>query len=387
MNIYIKQVKNSKGQIKEWLRVNYTINGKRFRKSLEMENTRANYKRAENEILPLLKYKLMNGELNPNKKIPTVEEYMNFSFELHKGGRCKSTIYGHQKNYDKYIKGIFGHKSLDKIKASEITLWQNNLQNEYKLSKSYILKIRGLLYTMFEDAIENEVIKINPIKKVKTIKQTEESKVKRIELTPFRTEEINQILEVATNQDKNLIAVLFMTGLRIGECIGLTWDCIDFENRTITVKKQVVNGLIKDILKTSKSKRIIPIIEPLIPFLESQKMITGNYNSFVFLTKKTNKHYHSAGKIREQIWLPTLKKANVEYRNLHQTRGTFISTLISNGEDITYVSKIAGHENVKITLEKYSQYIPVQNMDFGKCFKKIKTPLDTELAPKENIIY
>lgn len=387
MNIYIKQVKNSKGQIKEWLWVNYTINGKRFRKPLEMENTRANYKRAENEILPLLKYKLMNGELNPNKKIPTVEEYMNFSFELHKGGRCKSTIYGHQKNYDKYIKGIFGHKSLDKIKASEITLWQNNLQNEYKLSKSYILKIRGLLYTMFEDAIENEVIKINPIKKVKTIKQTEESKVKRIELTPFRTEEINQILEVATNQDKNLIAVLFMTGLRIGECIGLTWDCIDFENRTITVKKQVVNGLIKDILKTSKSKRIIPIIEPLIPFLESQKMITGNYNSFVFLTKKTNKHYHSAGKIREQIWLPTLKKANVEYRNLHQTRGTFISTLISNGEDITYVSKIAGHENVKITLEKYSQYIPVQNMDFGKCFKKIKTPLDTELAPKENIIY
>lgn len=178
-----------------------------------------------------------------------------------------------------------------------------------------------------------------------------------------------------------------MTGLRIGECIGLTWDCIDFENRTITVKKQVVNGLIKDILKTSKSKRIIPIIEPLIPFLESQKMITGNYNSFVFLTKKTNKHYHSAGKIREQIWLPTLKKANVEYRNLHQTRGTFISTLISNGEDITYVSKIAGHENVKITLEKYSQYIPVQNMDFGKCFKKIKTTLDTELAPKENIIY
>lgn len=387
MNIYIKQVKNSKGQMKEWLWVNYTINGKRFRKPLEMENTRANYKRAENEILPLLKYKLMNGELNPNKKIPTVEEYMNFSFELHKGGRCKSTIYGHQKNYDKYIKGIFGHKSLDKIKASEITLWQNNLQNEYKLSKSYILKIRGLLYTMFEDAIENEVIKINPIKKVKTIKQTEESKVKRIELTPFRTEEINQILEVATNQDKNLIAVLFMTGLRIGECIGLTWDCIDFENRTITVKKQVVNGLIKDILKTSKSKRIIPIIEPLIPFLESQKMITGNYNSFVFLTKKTNKHYHSAGKIREQIWLPTLKKANVEYRNLHQTRGTFISTLISNGEDITYVSKIAGHENVKITLEKYSQYIPVQNMDFGKCFKKIKTPLDTELAPKENIIY
>ena len=151
-----------------------------------------------------------------------------------------------------------------------------------------------------------------------------------------------------------------------------------------TVKKQIVNGLIKDILKTSKSKRIIPIIEPLIPFLENQKKITENHNSFIFLTQRTNKHFHSAGKVREQIWIKALKMANVEYRNLHQTRGTFISTLISNGEDITYVSKIAGHENVKITLEKYSQYIPVQNMNFGKCFKKIQTPLDTELAPKKN---
>jgi integrase len=327
----------------------------------------------------------MNGELNThNKKIPTVDEYMKFSFELHSGNRSESTIYGHIKNYDKYLKGVFGHKSLDKVKASEITLWQNKLQKEYKLSKSYILKIRGLLFTMFEDAIENEILKINPVKKAKSLKQTEDTKVKRLELTPFKPNEINKILSVATNQDKNLVATLFMTGLRIGECLGLSWDCVDFKNRTLTVKKQIVNGQIKNILKTSKSKRIIPIIEALIPFLENQKKLTGKENSFLFLTKKTNKHYHSAGKIREQIWVKTLKKANVEYRNLHQTRGTFISTLISNGEDINYVSKIAGHENVKITLERYSQYIPVQNMNFGSCFKKIGTLLDTESAPKKN---
>ncbi|MFW3371903.1 tyrosine-type recombinase/integrase [Aliarcobacter butzleri] len=84
------------------------------------------------------------------------------------------------------------------------------------------------------------------------------------------------------------------------------------------------------------------------------------------------------------MWILTLKRANVEYRNLHQIRGTFISTLISNGEDINYVSKIAGHENVKITLERYSQYIPVQNMNFGKCFKAIQTSSNIELAPTEN---
>ena len=86
---------------------------------------------------------------------------------------------------------------------------------------------------MFEDAIENEILKTNPIKKVKSLKQTEDSKVKRIELTPFKVEEINTILSIATNQDKNLVATLFMTGLRIGECIGLTWDCINFEKKLL----------------------------------------------------------------------------------------------------------------------------------------------------------
>jgi integrase len=387
MNIYIKKVKNSNGQIIESLWINYTINGRRFRKPLELENTKANYKKAENEILPLLQYKLLDGELNnSNKKIQTVDEYIKFSFELHRGGRCESTIYGHQKNYDKYIKELFGYKSLDKIKPADISLWQNSLQKDSKLSKSYILKIRGLLSTMFEDAIENDVIKINPVKKAKRLKQTVETKVKRIELTPFKSEEINKILSVGTNQDKNLIATLFMTGLRIGECIGLSWDNIDFENRTITIQKQIVNGEIKNILKTSKSKRIIPIIESLLPFLKDQKKLTGQFNSFIFLTKRSNKHYHSAGRIREQIWIKALKEANVEYRNLHQTRGTFISTLISNGEDITYVSKIAGHENVKVTLERYSKYIPVANKNFGSCFEKIGTSIDTNLAPRKNNI-
>jgi integrase len=72
-----------------------------------------------------------------------------------------------------------------------------------------------------------------------------------------------------------------MTGLRIGECI-------DFENRTITIRRQIVNGKVKNILKTSKSKRTIPIIETLIPFLKEQKLLTGKHNSFVFLTQRTN---------------------------------------------------------------------------------------------------
>ncbi|RXJ98085.1 hypothetical protein CRU98_11245 [Arcobacter sp. CECT 8986] len=371
MRLFVKKSKNKQG-VKETLWIDFVHNNERIRKSLQLDNTPKNRKLAQNEIIPKLQVSILNGEFfkNIENKIPTVDEYIKKSFELRKGSRCSSTIYAHVKNYEKYIKPLFGNRRIDKIPSSDFTIWQNNLQEKEKLSKSSILKIRSCINSMFEDAIEENIISFNPITKVKRLNETEQPKVQRIKLKPFKQEEIQKILSTAEGQNRNILACFFFTGLRASEMIGLKWSSIDWKNNTITVREQIVNGTHKTILKTAKSNRIVPIIRTLIPFLKNQFEITGNENSFVFLTQTSNKHFHSAGKVREQIWTKTLKKANVEYRNLHQTRGTFISTLIANGEDITYVSKIVGHENVKVTLEKYSEYIPVKNDKFGECFEK-----------------
>ena len=92
---------------------------------------------------------------------------------------------------------------------------------------------------------------------------------------------------------------------------------INFENlykideilQKICILEQMVNGEQKQIFKTTKSQRIIPMIEALIPYLKNQYKLTGKQNSYVFLTARTNKHYHSAAKIREQIWVPLFKKS------------------------------------------------------------------------------
>jgi len=372
MKLYVKKSTNKQG-IKETLWIDFTHNGERYRKSLKLENTSANRRIAETKLIPTLQYKVVSGEFFKNTKneIPTVNEYIKRSFELRKGERCSSTIYAHGKNYDKYIKSVFGNKKLDKITSSDFTIWQNNLQEKEHLAKATILKIRSSINSMYEDAIEENIVKFNPITKVKKLNETEKPKVNRIKLKPFNKEEISKILNTAKAQDRNMLATFFFTGLRASELIGLRWDSINFTNKTITVREQIVNGNHKSILKTTKSRRIVPIIKTLLPYLEEQYKITGDKESHVFLTQRSNKHYHSAGRVREQIWVKILESSNVEYRNLHQTRGTFISTLIANGEDITYVSKIVGHENVKVTLEKYSEYIPVKNENFGECFGKV----------------
>lgn len=63
MKLYIKKVKNAKGEFKEWIWVRFNYNGKNYRKTLNLENTKANMKLAKNEILPTLQLKLVNGEL------------------------------------------------------------------------------------------------------------------------------------------------------------------------------------------------------------------------------------------------------------------------------------------------------------------------------------
>ncbi len=355
---------------KLWIR--FSLDNQNIRKPLYLDDNKANRKIVKTEIIPQMLLKVYSGKFFENesvKNIPTVDEYMKISFDLHKGSRSDSTIYMYEKNYNKHIKKVFGHMRLDKVTSNHITYWQNEIKEKEHLAKSSILRIRSCLNVMFEDAIENDIIQANPIRKAKKLRETENPKVKRVKLKPFNLMEIQSILDVLNGSDKNLIATFFYTGMRAGEVIGLKWEYVDFNKKTISVREQMVNGIQKNILKTTRSQRIIPIIDILEPYLKKQYELTGKQNSYVFLTQRTNKHYHSAGKIREQIWIKALENAKVPYRNLHQTRGTFISTLISNGEDINFVSKIAGHENVKVTLEKYSEYIPVKNLNFGNCFK------------------
>lgn len=372
MTIYIKKSKSKKDGkeiIKEWIWVNFTLHGKRYRKPLDLENTKENYSYAKYELLPEMKYKLENGEVKKyTEKIPTVNEYIGNSFELNQGDREDSTTKAHWGNYNNHIKDIFGNKKLDEIKAAEVTKWQNSLQKNKQLSAATIKKIRGLLYTMFEDAISEEIVSLNPIRNVKKIKDKKGRPKKiREELKPFNSKEIESFLNSVDNQKRNILAVLFFTGVRAGECIGLKWEDVDFEKSTIKIKRQIVSGEIKDV-KSDHGVRTIPIIATLLPFLKEQYKLTGKKKSFIFLTERTNKHFHDSRKLREQIWIKLFEKNDIPYRNLHQTRGTFISTLISNGEDINYVSKIAGHKNVGVTLEHYSEYIPKPNDNFGKCF-------------------
>ena len=101
----------------------------RYRRSLNLDDTKANRKFATNNIIPEITYKLNSGMFFENEKstIPTVDEYAKVSFELHSMTRKQSTQYDYETSLRLHISPIFGNTRLDNIKPSDIQLWQNKL--------------------------------------------------------------------------------------------------------------------------------------------------------------------------------------------------------------------------------------------------------------------
>ena len=90
--------------------------------------------------------------------------------------------------------------------------------------------------------------------------------------------------------------------------------------------------------------------------LENQRRITCGKSKWVFLDlsgKPLNPDH-----VREVIWKPALSKAGIEYRPLMQTRHTFATISLSEGEDIGWVQNMLGHGSLQMIFTKYYAWIP-----------------------------
>ena len=150
-----------------------------------------------------------------------------------KGDSIRSnTIRNYKERFEHNIKDCIGSMLLFDVKPMHCQNVLNQMKDDYKTSTIYQTRIA--MYCMFADAVENDVILKNPVtKSVKYNIGKEPKKVRALTI-----EEQKKFLEVAKNSSNyNQYAFLLQTGLRTGEMIGLTWDVIDWEKRTLTVNK------------------------------------------------------------------------------------------------------------------------------------------------------
>ena len=138
------------------------------------------------------------------------------------------------------------------------------------------------------------------------------------------------------------------TGARFGECLGLTWDCIDFENEKIRIEKgfdyQFTNDFTEG--KTKSSKRTIDVSIKLLNWLKELPQA----HSFVFERVSNNAVNKSLQK--------ALIRAKIKKRvTFHALRHTHASILLAKGVQLLTVSRRLGHADPNITLQTYAHIL------------------------------
>lgn len=330
--------------VKLWVR--FSLNGEVIKRSLNIEDNKANRKLATTQIIPQMLLKVHSGEFFENNTVPTVKEMIDISLDMNKSSRKYLTMKAYKGNLDNHVIPYFGKKRINSIKPSELLIWQNKLLEKY--SSKHVANIRIIFNGIFQDALRDEIIEKNPLALVKAPSQQTNKKI-----NPFTKEEIFRILDNSNPKIKTFFAIGFFTGLRTGEITALKWNDIDFENRTISVKATRNKG-IETTPKTKASVREVDILDVLFPYLQEHLKYKTN-SPYVFNTNR-NEPYYSANKISQVYWEKILKKLDIEHRVLYQMRHTFASLMISSGEDILWVSSMLGHKSANITLQVYAKY-------------------------------
>ena len=268
-------------------------------------------------------------------------------------------------------KEALGQKRIDKIKVSDAKEWLIKMQQIDGRGYSSIHTIRGVVRPAFQMAVDDDLLVKNPFGfQLNTVVVNDS--VTREAIT--RQQE-RDFLEFVKN-DKHFckyydgIYILFKTGLRISEFVGLTKKNLDFENSRIIVDHQLqrtrdMKYIIED-TKTESGERMVPMTpevkEAFQRILANRKnpkvepMVDG-YSGFLFLDKNGRPmvalHW-------EKYFQHIREKYNKIYRiqmpkvTPHVCRHTFCSNMAKSGMNPKTLQYIMGHSDISVTLNVYT---------------------------------
>lgn len=268
-------------------------------------------------------------------------------------------------------KEAFGQKRIDKIKVSDAKEWLIKMQQIDGRGYSSIHTIRGVVRPAFQMAVDDDLLVKNPFEfQLNTVVVNDS--VTREAITRQQERDFLEFVK----SDKHFckyydgIYILFKTGLRISEFVGLTKKNLDFENNRIIVDHQLqrtrdMKYIIED-TKTESGERMVPMTpevkEAFQRILANRKspkvepMVDG-YSGFLFLDKNGRPmvalHW-------EKYFQHIREKYNKIYRvqmpevTPHVCRHTFCSNMAKSGMNPKTLQYIMGHSDISVTLNTYT---------------------------------
>lgn len=264
----------------------------------------------------------------------------------------------------------FGWKRIDTVKLSDAKAWLIKLQKDGR-GYSSIKTVRGVIRPAFQMAMDDDYIRKNPFEFQLATVVVNDS-VTSEAITRKQERSFLEFIKADSHFSRYYdgIYILFHTGLRISEFVGLTISDLDFENRKINVNHQLqrdrnMNYIIED-TKTSSGTRLVPMMDDVYDCFKRilsarakpkvEPMIDG-YTGFLFLDKNGmpmvalhwEKYFQH---IREKY--NSIYKVQLPKITPHVCRHTFCSNMAKSGMNPKTLQYIMGHSDIGVTLNTYT---------------------------------
>ena len=309
-------------------------------------------------------------------EILTLGDWMDRWLESYAKPTVKLSTYCSYEQYIRsHIKPQIGALYLNTLRVDDLQDFFNergqngNVKGPGGLSPKTLTNMRNLLHMALDQAVKNKLIKENPIEGVRLPKNVQR------EMRVLSREEQDRLIKAARQAPEpaafGIIFDLF-TGLRLGELCGLRWKNVDMEqglfrvcetrNRLPNHDDSIVASTTVETVsstKTDHSRRTVYLLDELFQDLKYYKEIQDsiaaeypgyNQEGYVFC-QKNGQPYEP--RTYQDLFKRCVRQAGIRDTNFHALRHTFATRSLEQGMDVVTLSRLLGHANPSITMDKY----------------------------------
>lgn len=291
---------------------------------------------------------LMTEQVDMNMEL---ESFVEIYFKDKKGRLKERSIISKRQMIEQKILPYFGEKRMNEITPAEILKWQNEMMSKgYK--DTYLRMIQNQITALFNHAEKYYGLKVNPCKKIEKM-----GRPNARELNFWTKSEFDRFIESFDEDEsmyKLIFEILFWTGCRCGELLGIFLRDLDFRNNTININKTFYRRNKQDFLtspKTESSNRKVTVPDFLMKeiksYTDSIYGIRDNDRIFQITDRAIQKKLKSKS---EMLVLTPIR--------IHDMRHSHIAFLIEKNVQPLVIAQRVGHDSVNTTMNIYGHLYP-----------------------------